>query len=169
MKTLKNYDEALLKFYKKQQLNCLPLISWEFYCAKFYNENKLNKEVTLLNSLAVVWKNKWNFKNHLKQNTTIIVTDTLVKIVYASSNIEEMTGYKPHELLGKSPKIFQGEKTNSDILKSFKIAIKNKKPFHSTLVNYKKDGSEYNCEIKAYPVFNSKNKLVNFIAFEKAV
>ncbi|MFV7235185.1 PAS domain-containing protein [Flavobacterium sp. ZB4R12] len=47
-------------------------------------------------------------------------------------------------------------------------AIELKLPFEKTVLNYKKNGETYLCEIKAFPIFNAKGELSHFIAFEKA-
>ena len=78
-----------------------------------------------------------------------------------------MNGYYPKDVLGKSPKMFQGPLTSAKALDNIKIAVKNQLPFKEIITNYKKDGSLYECEIKAVPKFDAKGNLVNYIAFER--
>ena len=101
--------------------------------------------------------------------TIIVVTDVNLKIVFASKNIIKMNGYLPSEVIGKHPKIFQGEATNLETSKQIGLAIKNQKPFKQVITNYCKDGSLYKCEIQGFPVFDKSGVLINFIAFEKMV
>jgi PAS domain S-box-containing protein len=79
----------------------------------------------------------------------------------------EMNGYTPNEVIGNSPKMFQGKLTNEKISKEISEAVKTKQPFDKVIINYCKDGSLYKCQIKGYPVFDTNGKLINFIAFEK--
>ena len=112
-------------------------------------------------------QNDWDFKNSL-QEEVIIVTDVTLKIVFASHNIVNMNGYREEEVLGKSPKMFQGKVTNQTTSSEIRIAILEQKPFEKMVMNYKKNGDVYACLIKAYPVFNIKGELSHYIAFEKA-
>lgn len=113
----------------------------------------------------------WNEEN-LKieerlKDEVILVTDLNLKIIFASSGIKRMTGYQEDEVLGKTPKMFQGPATCKCALKEIREAIKSKKPFVTTIENYKKNGKTYKCHVDATPVYNLKGKLSHFIAFEK--
>ena len=79
-----------------------------------------------------------------------------------------MTGYREDEVVGKSPKMFQGPETSSVVREEIRLAIKSHEIFEKTILNYKKNGETYFCTINAFPVFNLKGKLTHFIAFEKA-
>ena len=46
-------------------------------------------------------------------------------------------------------------------------AIGKREPFKAILLNYKKNGETYFCEIEAYPKFNAEGTFLNYIAFEK--
>ena len=77
-----------------------------------------------------------------------------------------MNGYKPSEVIGKTPQMFQGKDTSADTRKMIKSAIIQRLPFEAVILNYCKNGEPYNCHINAFPIFNHKKILVNFIAFE---
>jgi len=115
------------------------------------------------------WQVKWDLEKELLANDhVIVITDIKRKIVFASDNIAGMTGYTAKEMLGQSPKMLQGKDTDKKKLKYISECIMAKEPFEAMIVNYKKNGEAYDCHIKAFPVFDADNKLVNFIAFEKA-
>jgi len=166
----KQYDSGVANHISKLKLNRLPLYSWDFY-GDFYqilsgNISDLNK----LNLLGV--ENKWLFETELTKeldaDTVILVTDAAINIVFSTRNIIRMTGYHHSEVLGKSPKIFQGQDTSKEISLEIRSAINSNKPFEKTIVNYRKDGTPYECHIKGFPIFNSRGHLSHFIAFEKA-
>ncbi|NKI31380.1 PAS domain-containing protein [Croceivirga thetidis] len=150
-----------------------PLISADFYTTRYQGLNEELKESTKLKSLAKSLD--WDFdlerieEEFLNQNKVILVTNPQLHIVHATSNIFQMNGYKASEIIGQSPKIFQGEKTSKSIRSRIAKAIKSNKGFDETLINYKKDQSLYKCWITGFPVKNKKGEVVNFIAFEKAV
>ena len=113
----------------------------------------------------------WNDKN-LKieeriKDEVVLITDLDLKIVFASNRIKRMTGYKEDEVLGKTPKMFQGPATCKMVLKEMQEAIKLKEPFKKTIQNYKKDGRSYKCSVDATPIYNLKGEVSHFIAFEK--
>lgn len=171
MNDLLNYDNALYKFYKKLKINSLPISSWEFYSSFFDKNCKASSDVSTLLNLAK--RNSWVFSESvleqelITKNHTIVVTDAALRIVYASQNIWEMNRYHPNEVIGQQPKMFQGKKTCKASLKAISNAVKNKEPFEETILNYRKDGSTYNCWIHGQPIFNKAGEVVNFIAFER--
>jgi len=173
MHNLLNYDKALLKFHKTLDINSLPITSWDFYSSVFDRSCKSRSDIKKLLQLAK--SNLWDFKTSvleqelIEKKHTIVVTDPALRIVYASQNIWEMNRYRPEEIIGKQPKMFQGEKTCKVSLKLISNAIKNKESFETTVLNYRKDGSTYNCWIQGKPVFNKTGEIVNFIAFESAI
>jgi PAS domain S-box-containing protein len=98
----------------------------------------------------------------------VIVTDSKLEIVFASHNMTKMNGYVEEEVIGRSPKMFQGNASSRVTSSEIREAIQLQQPFEKTVVNYNKNGEIYICLIKGFPVFNVKGKLSHFIAFEKA-
>ena len=78
-----------------------------------------------------------------------------------------MTGYNSEEIMGKSTKIFQGILTSEITKTNIRQAINHKLPFKEIILNYKKDGSTYLCEIEAIPKFDKRGEFLNYIAFER--
>ncbi len=122
-----------------------------------------------LNKLSIQqkWQHDFDFTTHLfLMKETIIVTDSLLHIVYASSSMYFMNGYTFSEVSGFKPSIFQGEGTSLETKLAFRSALSKKLPFETTILNYRKTGEAYDCHIKSFPLYNQSNRLVNFIAFE---
>lgn len=99
----------------------------------------------------------------------IVVTDEKENIEWVSEGFFHMTGYLSAEVLGKNPNFLQGRETSTEDVRQIKESLHNNTPFTSVILNYRKNGEPYNCEIKVYPVFNGNQKLVNFVAVEKEV
>lgn len=172
MKEMKEYDEAANRFYNSLDLKIFPLVTWDIYASHFDMLCETYQDIKTLESLAE--HNNWSYVSKfdgalLRKKEVIIVTDPKLTIVHATHNIWKMNGYRPNEILGKRPKLFQGPETCSITLKRIRTAIQNKEPFEETILNYRKNGMPYNCWIKAEPVFDSSGALVNFIAYEKEV
>lgn len=170
MTDLDDYDDAFARYSKTVENKIMPLLSWDLFSSHFDKLKTSALDGGKLKSLSKNnnWIENWDFNAELQKENVIVVTDTNLNIVFASQNIIEMTGYSSDEILGKSPKIFQGKDTSLLERKAIREAIKLQKPFDKTIVNYKKNGEAYFCQIKGFPVFNTKNELVNFVAFEKA-
>lgn len=170
MTDLSDYDNAFSRYSKTLENRPMPLHSWDIFSSHFDALKAAVSDSKKLESFAKdhEWSAAWNFTEELQKENVIVVTDAQLNIVFASQNIIKMTGYSSEEILGKNPKIFQGKETSTATSALIRGAINLKKPFDSTIVNYKKNGEAYLCQIKAFPVFNGKNELVNFVAFEKA-
>jgi PAS domain S-box-containing protein len=130
--------------------------------AVFADMKKVNKI-----SAQFTWNEKDLKIEERIKDEVVLITDLDLKIVFASNGIKRMTGYQEEEILGKTPKMFQGPATSQSVLEEIKEAIKLKVPFKKTIENYKKDGRTYKCSVDATPVYNLKGKISHFIAFEK--
>jgi len=155
------YDIAWSKYMKKARIVPLPLNCWDVfhnYYSEIENYNFIQKD----------WQIKEDYLNVVNlEKREIIITNANQEIVFATNGIYEMNGWNPLEVIGKSPKIFQGALTDEKIRNKIKTAIKNQLPFKEIILNYRKDDSTYLCEIEGYPKFNKKGELINYIAFER--
>ncbi|TDW50320.1 PAS domain S-box-containing protein [Flavobacterium sp. 270] len=149
--------------------NSVPILSWDFHY-EYVNELKaINTDLKRVNVISnkFTWDEKnLEIKERIKEEV-VLVTDLDLKIVFASNGIAKMTGYREEEILGKTPKMFQGAETSNADLKEIKEAIALHIPFEKTIINYKKNGDIYKCKINAFPVFNLKGNISHFIAFER--
>ena len=172
MNEIKQYDEAAHQFYGLQDIKGLPLISWDQYGTYFNAVCEHFEDIVSLRRLAA--DNKWAYHTEFEaalfdKKSVIVVTDAKLTIVHATNNMASMNGYRPKEVLGQKPKVFQGPETCMETAKRIRKAIANKLPFEETVLNYRKNGSTYNCWIKGVPIFNMAGKLVNFVAYEREV
>lgn len=170
MQEFNEYEKAVIKYSKSLDINIMPLNSWDVFASHYETLKKSLLDLKELDILSkqLKWKGHFDVSKELYEGNVVVVTDVNLNIVFASKNIIKMTGYSFDEVLGKSPKMFQGEATSKEELQEMREAINLRKPFEKTIVNYKKNGEIYHCHIKAFPVFNHKKEFSNFIAFEKA-
>jgi len=170
MNELRQYEDAITVYHNGLSVRTTPVSCWDFHHEFLTEVKRFFLDLNKLNSIASQNKwtqNNWDIENSLKDEV-IIVTDAKLKIVFASHNIAKMNGYVEEEILGKSPKMFQGEATNQITSNEIRLAILDHKSFEKVVMNYKKNGEVYACLIKGYPVFNTKGDLSHYIAFEKA-
>ena len=60
------------------------------------------------------------------------------KIVYVNQAFSRLTGYSNEEVIGKSPRLLHGPKTDADTLAGIHRALRDKQPIVAELVNYTK-------------------------------
>jgi PAS domain S-box-containing protein len=90
-------------------------------------------------------------------------------IIYVNPAFSELTGYAPHEVLGKSPSILQGPKTDMEVIDRLNMDISHGKVFHGRAINYRKDGSEFIMQWKIAPIHNEKNEVTHYLAIQRMV
>lgn len=95
--------------------------------------------------------------------------DPSPRIIYVNNAFTKMTGYESHEIIGKSPKLFQGPESNREELQKLSLAIKNWEPCKITVINYKKDGSEFWVNYSVVPVADEKGWFTHWVAIERDV
>jgi len=77
-------------------------------------------------------------------------------IIYVNSAFCELTGYGPHEVMGKSPSILQGPDTDADVLNRLNRDLVEGRLFYGKAINYRKDGSQFMMEWKIAPIRDEK-------------
>ncbi|MCG8689179.1 MAG: PAS domain-containing protein [Desulfobacterales bacterium] len=90
-------------------------------------------------------------------------------IVYVNPAFCEMTGYGPHEVLGKSPSLLQGEKTDPEVIQKLSEDLKAGRLFHGRAINYRRDGSTFMMEWKIVPIRGKENQVTHYLAIQHDV
>lgn len=96
----------------------------------------------------------------------VILTDADRKIQWVNDDFTTITGYTLSEVIGKKPSILQGVNSDPRTIQRIRQGLEGQVPIKEQVLNYKKDGTPYFCNLVIHPVFNSQHVLTNFIAFE---
>jgi PAS domain S-box-containing protein len=106
-------------------------------------------------------------------NDAIIITEAEPtdspgpKILYVNEAFTKITGYQPEEVLGKTPRILQGAKTDQAQLQKVRKALARWEPITVEVINYRKDGTEFWNEFSLVPVANTKGWYTHWIAVQR--
>jgi len=104
----------------------------------------------------------------------VLITDANLQfpgpfILYVNPAFCKMTGYESYELVGQTPRILQGRKTNRQILIELKETLLKGEVFSASTVNYTKTSKEYQVDWTISPVVNSSGEITHFISFQRDV
>ncbi|MFO7807856.1 diguanylate cyclase [Guyparkeria sp.] len=91
------------------------------------------------------------------------------QIVYANPAFLSMTGYTLKEVLGETPRLFQGEATNRSTLDRLRGALVVGGRFSARTVNYRKDGTAYDVEWSISPVRNEAGTVTHFVSVQRDI
>jgi PAS domain S-box-containing protein len=91
------------------------------------------------------------------------------RILFVNRALCEITGYRKEEILGRTPRMFQGEATDRLTLDRLKVELSAGRPASAELVNYGKEGEIYHTEIFVSPVFDEAGKRTHFISIQRDV
>lgn len=146
--------------------------AWEFLPRSFQFFSDWEKDVAQLQQMAA-WHRWVSFPDFEKEirlgKRTIVVTNTVQRIEYVSSQFFGMTGYSSHEALGKRPNFLQGKDTDPLAVQMVREAVMAKQSVQTTILNYKKEGTPYLCEVNILPLYNEEGRLSHYMALEQEV
>lgn len=91
------------------------------------------------------------------------------KIIYVNDAICKLTGYSREELIGETPRIFQGTLTDKEATNRIHSALAEQKPITETLLNYTKTGTPYWVEMSIFPLRNQLGEVTHFASVERDV
>jgi len=104
----------------------------------------------------------------------ILITDAQLDhpgpyIVYVNDAFTDMTGWSAEAIVGKSPRVLQGEKTDGDVLKRLRKALDRGEPFDARAVNYRRDGTPFELEWRTAPIRDAEGRTTHYIAVQRDV
>ncbi|MET4702383.1 PAS domain S-box-containing protein [Constrictibacter sp. MBR-5] len=91
------------------------------------------------------------------------------RIVYVNDAYERRTGYSRDEVIGKSPRILQGPKTDRTELDRIRQALETWSPVRSELINYTKSGEEFWIELDIVPLADETGRYTHWVSVERDV
>ncbi|MDB6007683.1 MAG: multi-sensor hybrid histidine kinase [Prosthecobacter sp.] len=91
------------------------------------------------------------------------------KIIFVNPAFTEMTGYTATEVLGLTPRLLQGPRTDREVLNRLRHNLEQGDTFAGETVNYRKDGTEFDLEWQIAPLRNADCAITHFVAIQRDI
>ncbi|MEX0929919.1 MAG: PAS domain S-box protein [Balneolales bacterium] len=141
---------------------------------------RITGENDAVDAFTLVIKDKMPDPSSLAENIlhesvdAVVITDARLnkpgpKILYVNPQFTKMTGYSAPEVLGQTPRILQGAKTDRKVLTQLKNNLIKGKPFKGQTINYRKDGSEFFLEWNISPIRGLNGDVSHYISIQRDI
>lgn len=102
----------------------------------------------------------------------VLITDAELdlpgpRILFANQAFTRITGYTAAEVLGKTPRILQGPRSDRKTLDRLKANLRQGKEFRGSTINYRKDGTPFAVEWSVMPLCNDAGEVTNFVSIQR--
>ena len=91
------------------------------------------------------------------------------RVVYVNNKMETLTGYSKDEMIGCAPQILQGSRTNKLDIRKFSRSLARGDHARVQVMNYRKCGEAYMCDIAGWPIREEAGKIIYFMALEREI
>ncbi|HEY9669611.1 MAG TPA: PAS domain S-box protein [Coleofasciculaceae cyanobacterium] len=91
------------------------------------------------------------------------------ELLYVNQAFTRITGYDLTEVLGRTPRLLQGPKTDRSQLDKIRAALQEQKPVQVELLNYRKDGSEFWVELNIVPIASKDGHVTHWVALQREI
>lgn len=105
---------------------------------------------------------------------SIVITDAQPDlpgpcILFVNPAFTQMTGYTSQEVVGKTPRMLQGPRTDKEVMKRLRHNLTHGETFEGDTINYRKDGTEFHMEWQIAPIRNASGEVTHFVAIQRDV
>ena len=91
------------------------------------------------------------------------------KIIFVNPAFTQMTGYAAAEVLGRTPRLLQGPRTDRAVLDRLRLNLEQGDAFAGETINYRKDGTEFVLEWQIAPLRNASSAITHFVAIQRDI
>lgn len=131
---------------------------------KLYNSSNDNSQDQMILLAAAV---------HNAHDSIVITTTELdypgPEIIFVNQAFSKMTGYLPHEIIGKTPRVLQGPNTDLAVFTDLKNKLRNGEVFFGEAINYRQDGTEFYNQWHIESIKNTSGKTTHYLAIQRDV
>ena len=91
------------------------------------------------------------------------------RIEWVNRGFERMTGWSADEVIGRTPRIFQGPETDRASLDGVRAALEAGRPFEARTINYKRDGTPFHLEWSIAPITDVAGTPTHWLSVQRDV
>ncbi|WP_411880695.1 PAS domain S-box protein [Polaromonas sp. YR568] len=91
------------------------------------------------------------------------------RIVFVNNAFERRTGYTREEVLGRTPRLLQGPRTQRAELDRIRAALEKWQPVRAELINYTKSGEEFWVDMDIVPIADARGWYTHWVAVERDI
>ena len=91
------------------------------------------------------------------------------RIEYVNPGFTRMTGYAPEEVVGRSPRMFQGPATDRAVLDRLRADMEAGRSSQGEAINYRKDGTAFFIEWLITPVLDGAGRVAHWVSAQRDV
>lgn len=91
------------------------------------------------------------------------------RILYVNRAFVEMTGYRSDEVVGQTPRMFQGPGTSRAELDRMRQALSGQQDFNGHIINYRKSGEPYVVEWHIAPLRDHAGTITHWFSIQRDV
>lgn len=166
VKTIKHETETKLMLswaYSIFTLVLVVILSTKFFSSisqQIEQREKLNIQSAELHKFKLIIENTPN---------SIFITTPSGHIEYVNKHFINHTGYKPEDILGLRPSVWKTKDTPMETYESLYSHIEKGKYWRGELLNKKKDNNKYWAKTLIFPVKNTLNAVIHYIAIQEDI
>lgn len=91
------------------------------------------------------------------------------RILYVNDAFVRHTGYSPEDVIGRPPRILNGENTQRDVIERIGAALKNWQPIREELIIYTKSREQIWIEQEIVPIADLKGSYTHWVAIQRNI
>lgn len=144
--------------------------------SKLFSQQQINSLRFITNILAMAISNQQDRSERDRLVTVveqssdcIIITSTSGTILYANRACEEVTGFSPEEIAGKSVKMLYPLDVRRKLWQRIKNDLKQGTEWSGQFANNRKDGTLYEEEMQISPVYTQEGKVANQVLVKRDI
>lgn len=104
----------------------------------------------------------------------VIITDAVLdspgpQIVFINPAFTQLTGWEAEEVLGKTPRILQGEDSDPTVLAHLRRDLEAGRVFHGKIINYRKNGEPFHLEWSVAPIHDADGVITHYVGIQRDV
>ncbi|EQD25469.1 MAG: Diguanylate cyclase/phosphodiesterase with PAS/PAC and GAF sensor(S), partial [Leptospirillum sp. Group IV 'UBA BS'] len=99
----------------------------------------------------------------------VVITGPDSRVIFANDGFAAITGYSASEMVGENCRILQGEATDPATVGEIRRALREGRPFHGQILNYRKDKTPFWNLLSISPVRNSSGEIVEFVGNQRDI